>query len=60
MLHLKIKHTTSKDFINLIYVLEKESNEVVQWFRDNEIVANPDKFQMMIANSDKRMLLVPE
>ena len=33
---------------NLIKILEKESETAVEWFNQNKIIVNPDKFQAML------------
>ena len=38
---------------NLIYKLEKESTNAIDWFRSNEMIVNPDKFQSIIVNNGK-------
>ena len=34
----------------LILTLESESETAIKWFRDNEMIVNPDKFQAIIIN----------
>ena len=38
----------------LIEVLEKESKSVIDWFKMNDMIVNPDKFQAMIMSCDKK------
>ena len=33
---------------NLIHTLEKESETAVEWFNQNKMTVNPDKFQAML------------
>ena len=40
--------TASKNMNNLIHTLEKESETAVEWFNQNKIIVNPDKFQAML------------
>ena len=44
--------TTIKD---LIENLEAESNIAINWFKNNEMIVNPDKFQALIVNKNKNM-----
>ena len=39
---------TCKKLNDLLLTLEKESESVVDWFRNNSMIANPDKFQAII------------
>ena len=38
----------SKIINNLIHTLEKESETAVEWFNQNKMIVNPDKFQAML------------
>ena len=40
--------TASKNMSNPIQTLEKESETVVDWFNQNKMIVNPDKFQAML------------
>ena len=40
--------TASQNMSNLIKILEKESETAVEWFNQNKIIVNPDKFQAML------------
>ena len=40
--------TASKNMSNLIQTLEKESETAVDWFNQNKMIVNPDKFQAML------------
>ena len=31
----------------LLDILEKESETAIKWFKENEMIVNPDKFQAM-------------
>ena len=35
-------------------VLEMESKSATGWFKNNDIIVNPDKFQAMIISCDKK------
>ena len=41
---------TCKNLKNLFRTYEKESESAVDWFRNNNMIANPDKFQAIIMN----------
>ena len=41
---------TCKNLNLLLRTLEKESESAVDWFRNNNMIANPDKFQAIIMN----------
>ena len=38
---------------NLIHFLEHESNVTIKWFKDNEMILNPGKFQAIILDKKK-------
>ena len=38
---------------NLIHFLEPESNVTIKWFKDNEMILNPGKFQAIILDKKK-------
>ena len=40
--------TSSKNMSNLIQILEKESETAVEWFDQNKMMVNPDKFHAML------------
>ena len=40
--------TASKNMSNLIRALEKELETAVEWFNQNRMIVNPDKFQAML------------
>ena len=39
-------------------ILEKETNIVLKWFRDNEMKSNDDKCHLIIANQDNEYINV--
>ena len=42
-------------FENLISTLESESNIAIKWFKENDNIVNPDKFQAIVIKKDKNM-----
>ena len=54
-----ILHACGKKLDNISFKLEIETNTVIQWLKDNEMVANASKFQLMFLpkykNIDKNM-----
>ena len=40
--------------MNLIKLLEKESKSAINWFKNNDIIVNPKKFQAKILSCDKK------
>ena len=53
------KNAISPKAINvneLIKTLEKESEIVTDYFRTNEMIVNPDKFQAIVVKRDHQML----
>ena len=46
---------TDRNVENLISILESESGIAIKWFRENEMIVNPDKFQTIIIKKDKAM-----
>ena len=48
--------TVSKNMNNLIQTSEKESETEVEWFNQNKMIVNPDKFQAII-NYDLRSII---
>jgi hypothetical protein len=42
----------AKSITELINKLQSESNIAIKWFRDNETIVNPDKFQFMILDKN--------
>ena len=47
-------YTANKNIEALIKILERESSSAIDWFKMNDMIVNPDKFQAMILSSDKR------
>ena len=47
-------YAAKKNVEELIKVLEKESNTAIDWFKMNDMIVNPDKFQAMILSSNKK------
>ena len=45
---------TCKNLNDLLRTLEKESESAVDWFRNNNIIANPDKFQAIVMNKRRK------
>ena len=43
----------SKDLAELLEILRKECETVINWFKTNKRIVNPDKFQSMIISSTK-------
>ena len=41
----------------LINTLESESDIAIKWFKDNEMIVNPDKFQAIITSKNSVTLL---
>ena len=39
---------TCKNLTSLCQTLEKESESAIDWFKNNSMIANPDKFQAII------------
>ena len=42
----------------LIKILESESEVVIDWFSKNKMVVNPDKFQAIILDNEKEIILM--
>jgi hypothetical protein len=47
------------DFNVLTSVLESESNVLINWFKDNKMQANPDKFQVLAVGKNHLSHLFP-
>ena len=47
-------YTGNKSIEKLLEVLERESKSAIDWFKINDMIVNPDKFQAMILSSDKK------
>ena len=44
---------TCKNLNDLLHTLEKESESAVDWFKNINMIANPDKFQAIITNKGR-------
>ena len=44
----------SNDLTELLEILRKEYETVINWFKTNNMIVNPDKFQSLIISSKKR------
>ena len=44
----------AKTIPELIQILERESDNAINWFRNNDMIVNPDKFQAIIINRNPR------
>ena len=40
---------------NLIFTLEQNSQAAIDWFKINEMIVNPDKFQVIVIKKNCRM-----
>ena len=47
-------YTANKNIEVLIKLLERESKSAIDWFKMNDMIVNPDKFQAMILHPDKK------
>ena len=47
-------YTANKSIEKLLEVLERESKSAIDWFKINDMIVNPDKFQAMILSSNKK------
>ena len=45
-----------KDLTELLEILRKECETAINWFKTNNIIANPDKFQSMATSSKKDLI----
>ena len=48
-----------KDLLELLAVLEKECETAINWFKINNMIVNPDKFQSMIISSNTEQSNTP-
>lgn len=48
-------HAENRELEPLLDILEKESKNAINWFKTNEMIVNPDKFQVMIVNRRKKL-----
>ena len=53
-----IAYCTEKTLELLMATIEKETNTVLKWFRDNEMKSNDDKCHLIIANHDNHTINV--
>ena len=44
-----------KELDTISFTLEIETNRAIQWLKDNEMVANPSKFQLMVLSKYKNI-----
>ena len=47
-------YISNKNVEEVIKILEKESKVAIDWFKINDMIVNPGKFQAMILNHDKK------
>jgi len=47
-------YTDSTEIETLVNILEKESETAIKWFKENEMIVNPDKFQALILGKHKQ------
>ena len=47
------KYVGSKDLTEFLEILQKECETAINWFKRNNTIVNPDKFQSMIISSNK-------
>ena len=48
-------YACGKELDTISFKLEIETNTAIQWLRDNEMVANPSKFQLMFLSKYKNI-----
>ena len=48
-------YACGKELDTISFTLEIETNRAIQWLKDNEIVANPPKFQLMFLSKLKNI-----
>ena len=44
----------------MLETLKKESESAVNWFRDNNMIVNPDKFQLMLLQKKSTKKVIQE
>ena len=49
----------SKDLTELLEFLRKECETAINWFKTNNVIVNPEKFQSIIISSSKKDLSKP-
>ena len=47
-------YTDCAEIETLLNILEKESETAINWFKENEMIVNPDKFQALILGKHKQ------
>ena len=53
-------YTSDKCIFNVISKLERDTKNALEWFRDNSLVPNPDKFQIMFLGTKMKTRLCLE
>ena len=48
-------YACGKELDTIFFKLEIETNRAIQWLKDNEMVANPSKFQLMFLSKYKNI-----
>ena len=48
-------HVGSKYLTDILEILQKEYETAINWFKTNNMIVNPDKFQSMIISSNKNL-----
>ena len=48
-------YTESRDIDTLLKLLEEESKTAINWFKENEMIVNPNKFQAMVVGRGKEI-----
>ena len=51
---------TSKKRETLLETLKNESESAVNWFRNNKMIVNPDKFQLMLLQKSTKKVIQEE
>ena len=50
-------YTSDKSLINVVTKLEEDIENVIEWFQNNSLVPNPDKFQIMFLGAKSKIRL---
>lgn len=54
-----IQYIHTKNGINeLIKLLEKEHKSAIDWFKNNNVIVNLDKFQAMVLSCEKKNIYI--
>ena len=54
-----IQYIHTKNGINeLIKLLEKEHKSTIDWFKNNNVIVNLDKFQAMVLSCEKKNIYI--